>query len=553
METNRLQEIAKQKPSSFCTMCTSICAFELVGLLLSLSIYHPNEIIYILCDSKTKNIIQTMTPQPRLVIKWAVELDTYDGMNRQIMEKMGIWSSFQMSKARVMNIALQESKDTLFLDSDIVITNTIDDIDMNKEIGVSPQYIKKEYLNKTGIYNGGMLWTKHKELPDSWIQYTKTSRYFDQASIEDLVKTYDSFTFEENYNLQCWRMLLSDESPEQIAKHITSSPKEGLLYKNKPLKFIHTHFLDKRFHVFNSVILHHLKNARNFKILSIVYRIIHNKWIIYIPKQPIHGLGHHKNDSFRELPYIFQQHHTDVEVREKENTIHCWIEPNILCYDRPTIQWVNKEVSTCSLFLLGNGDIEIEGKKLKSFIPSLNIKPWIFWPRNPKLLEELLDTKGILSYQSRSIESIFIGNFENNVQEKYRKTDVSWENVLQEYHCTKGSKHKFTPSEYLMKLRDSKFGLCLRGYGSKCHREVELMAFGTVPLITPEVSVKSYMEPLIENKHYIYVENPEELKTKLGQVREEDWNVMSQACYEWYQRNVHSTQCWNNMIEHILY
>ena len=553
METNRLQEIAKQKPSSFCTMCTSICAFELVGLLLSLSIYHPNEIIYILCDSKTKNIIQTMTPQPRLVIKWAVELDTYDGMNRQIMEKIGIWSSFQMSKARVMNIALQESKDTLFLDSDIVITNTIDDIDMNKEIGVSPQYIKKEYLNKTGIYNGGMLWTKHKELPDSWIQYTKTSRYFDQASIEDLVKTYDSFTFGENYNLQCWRMLLSDESPEQIAKHITSSPKEGLLYKNKPLKFIHTHFLDKRFHVFNSVILHHLKNARNFKILSIVYRIIHNKWIIYIPKQPIHGLGHHKNDSFRELPYIFQQHHTDVEVREKENTIHCWIEPNILCYDRPTIQWVNKEVSTCSLFLLGNGDIEIEGKKLKSFIPSLNIKPWIFWPRNPKLLEELLDTKGILSYQSRSIESIFIGNFENNVQEKYRKTDVSWENVLQEYHCTKGSKHKFTPSEYLMKLRDSKFGLCLRGYGSKCHREVELMAFGTVPLITPEVSVKSYMEPLIENKHYIYVENPEELKTKLGQVREEDWNVMSQACYEWYQRNVHSTQCWNNMIEHILY
>ena len=553
METNRLQEIAKQKPSSFCTMCTSICAFELVGLLLSLSIYHPNEIIYILCDSKTKNIIQTMTPQPRLVIKWAVELDTYDGMNRQIMEKMGIWSSFQMSKARVMNIALQESKDTLFLDSDIVITNTIDDIDMNKEIGVSPQYIKKEYLNKTGIYNGGMLWTKHKELPDSWIQYTKTSRYFDQASIEDLVKTYDSFTFGENYNLQCWRMLLSDESPEQIAKHITSSPKEGLLYKNKPLKFIHTHFLDKRFHVFNSVILHHLKNARNFKILSIVYRIIHNKWIIYIPKQPIHGLGHHKNDSFRELPYIFQQHHTDVEVREKENTIHCWIEPNILCYDRPTIQWVNKEVSTCSLFLLGNGDIEIEGKKLKSFIPSLNIKPWIFWPRNPKLLEELLDTKGIFSYQSRSIESIFIGNFENNVQEKYRKTDVSWENVLQEYHCTKGSKYKFTPSEYLMKLRDSKFGLCLRGYGSKCHREVELMAFGTVPLITPEVSVKSYMEPLIENKHYIYVENPEELKTKLGQVREEDWNVMSQACYEWYQRNVHSTQCWNNMIEHILY
>ena len=87
-----------------------------------------------------------MTPQPRLVIKWSVELDAYDGMNRQIMEKNGIWSSFQMSKARVMNIALQESKDTLFLDSDIVITNTIDDIESNEtdcDSNATPQAFTK--------------------------------------------------------------------------------------------------------------------------------------------------------------------------------------------------------------------------------------------------------------------------------------------------------------------------------------------------------------------------------------------------------------------------
>ena len=31
------------KPSSFSSICTSNCAFELVGLLLSLSVFHPNE------------------------------------------------------------------------------------------------------------------------------------------------------------------------------------------------------------------------------------------------------------------------------------------------------------------------------------------------------------------------------------------------------------------------------------------------------------------------------------------------------------------------------
>ena len=50
----------------------------------------------------------------------------------------------------------------------------------------------------------------------------------------------------------------------------------------------------------------------------------------------------------------------------------------------------------------------------------LNVKPWIFWPRRPQLVEKLLEEYPILSYDKREIESIFIGNFENRVQEKYR-------------------------------------------------------------------------------------------------------------------------------------
>ena len=176
-----------------------------------------------------------------------------------------------------------------------------------------------------------------------------------------------------------------------------------------------------------------------------------------------------------------------------------------------------------------------------------------FWPRKPEIVEQILDEKGILNYNERDSESIFIGNFENPVQEKYRNINDNWENVLSEYHCTKGDKHKFTNEEYLMKLRSSKYGLCLRGYGSKCHREVELMAFGTIPVITPEVSIESYMEPLIENIHYLRVNNSSEFKQKISEMDENKWNKMSKACYEWYQRNVYSKNCWNNMIENILY
>jgi len=539
------------KPSSFSSICTSNCAFELVGLLLSLSVFHPNEKMFILCDTKTKEIVDNMTPQPRLQITWFVELDKYDDMNRQIMEQKGIWSEFQMAKAHVIKYALQKVADTLFLDSDIVVTDYINDIDISKEIGVSPQFITQKHINKTGYYNGGMLWTKNKNVPDDWMKFTKTSRYFDQASIEDLAKKYSYFEFGENYNLQCWRLMLSPESPQQIASHITSTDK--LYYKNKPLKFVHTHFLDNRFQQFNSLIIQHLSKAKMYKILAIVYRVIHNKWVLKIPKQPIQGLGHHNNDSYRELPLLMKIQNKDVDVKYVDKTIHCWLEPNILTYDRPTLEWCNQEIASSSLILLGNGDVNVEGQQLKSKIQNMNISPWIFWPRKPMLLEKVLKINGVLSYVERNVESIFIGNFENNVQEKFRKTNASWDTVLTEYHCTKGQHHKFSHEEYLMKLHGSKYGLCLRGYGSKCHREVELMAFGTVPIVTPDVTVSSYMEPLIENTHYILVKTPEELKEKVSNIDKEQWTKMSLACYEWYQRNAHSKHCWKNMIEHILY
>ena len=79
------------------------------------------------------------------------------------------------------------------------------------------------------------------------------------------------------------------------------------------------------------------------------------------------------------------------------------------------------------------------------------------------------------------------------------------------------------------------------------------MAFGTVLIVTPEVSVSSFLEPLIEGTHYIYVTSPNEIKEKLEAITEEKWNQMSKSCYEWYQRNVHSKNCWKNMISKILY
>ena len=539
------------KPSSFSTICTLKCIDELIGLLLSLSLHHPDESIYIMADSATKDTIDNLIPKPKLNIIWKISLDKYSHFNRSQMEQNNLWNEFQLKKSEIITYALEcGEKDVLFLDSDIIVLSEINDIDNTKEIGVSPHYCDKHTTDKVGYYNGGTLWTRTKDLEKYWRLYTKTSRYCEQAPIEDLAKKFSHFEFGENYNFAWWRVhLVSEIEKNKNIKNVTTRNKK-IYYKGNELKYIHTHFHQQRFSLFNNMIISILNKAKRYKELLIIYRVINKCWKIKIPKQPIGGIWNHANDSFRELAFLFNEKNKGVNIDIVDNIGNCSIEPNILLYDRPTLLWENDETSNCSLFLLGNGDIETEGKLLQS--KGLTVKPWIFWPRNPRKLEKLLEI-GILNYEERCSTTIFIGNYENNTQKKYRKTNHNWKSVVDEFHCTSGTTHKFSQEEYLMKLRGSKYGLCLRGFGSKCHREVELMAFGTVPIVTPTVSINSYMNPLVENVHYLKASNPEELKARVANTSKEQWEQMSKACYEWYQRNVHSDNCWDNTITNVLY
>jgi hypothetical protein len=118
---------------------------------------------------------------------------------------------------------------------------------------------------------------------------------------------------------------------------------------------------------------------------------------------------------------------------------------------------------------------------------------------------------------------------------------------------TDGSVHKFNPKDYLLKLAQARYGLCLRGFGVKCHREVELMAFGTVPIVTPNVNTTSYLEPLVEGTHYVRVKNPREVATAVAAVSADQWQTMSAACQDWYRRNVHSDSMWKTFLGRLLY
>lgn len=541
------------RPSSFCTICTHTCYQELLGLLLTLSIHHPNETIYCMVDTKTKEEVEKLSYIMRVNVVFITELDKYSGKDRREMEEEGVWAEFQNTKGLIMKRALEDHPDTLFLDSDIVIINPIECIDNTKKLGLSPHYIRKRDTDKYGYYNGGVAWTSCKEMPEKWRQYTLTSRYYDQASLEDVARDYknDMFVFGKECNFSWWRVFQSNESPNDVLKHLTIKRNVNVFYDDKPLCFVHTHFNLETgaYSQFNNLVLKALLYAKKYGELTAIGRMCDNKWQIMIPKQPQPGKWLHNNDSFRELAVMISEKYNDVVIEDSPDP-HVRLGSAIVLYDRPTKNWFTNALPISSLIFIGNGSMNDEHSTLRNM--GGKTKPWIFWPRNPRHYNDFIEKNRRLSFNERELETVFIGNIENNIQGRYR-ANHNWGDVLTEYHCTKGTKHKFSSTDYLRKLGNSKFGLCLRGFGSKCHREVELMGLGTVPIITPDVSIKDYLDPPIENVHYIYVSSPDELNEKISQINGEKWEEMSLACYDWYMRNVSVEGSWMTTLRAALY
>ena len=262
------------------------------------------------------------------------------------------------------------------------------------------------------------------------------------------------------------------------------------------------------------------------------------KPVVWVPRSDIKGFFGHTGDSFREMARMWGERGY-CEVKEHPVATLCWYnatggdiqDPSSwLLYDRPNLDWLWTAPDVEQAWkngLFGNPE------------PPKGGKAWSFWPRRPKLVEGLV-TAGIpgRGWNQRTKSIVFYGKIENRVQEA-RRTAGNWAATCDEFVMPQGddAKYPFTQEQYLVKLSEARFGLCLAGYGRKCHREVECMAMGCVPVVDKEVDISSYAVPPVEGVHYIRVSGPEEVRQKISSIDEETWTRMSVACRDWWEAN----------------
>jgi hypothetical protein len=514
-------------------------------------------------DTPTRDAVLALALPPRLDVRFRVTLDAYTGRDRKAMEADGSWARFQMAKADVLEAALRAFPDALFLDSDTLITAPLQvPASPAKFLGVSPGFIPAATARHVGFYNGGMLWIRKRagvNIPQLWRLFTRTSRYFDQASIEDLVRKVGpagTHVFGPEYNLQGYRWKLNGH--EATLRHLAAGD-GAILWDGKPVRFIHTHFDRKAFAESNAALLALMETAGMAAHLLIVERIIRRGWLVLLPAQPCEAPKYrHADDSFRELARMWALGIAEkaaagsvpeIVVRSARGENHCWLggRRRVLLFDRPCAQkWADATARTRPLrSLVGNTGYDVLPRAL----------PWIFWPRRPLHMAQFLAAVPPAKLDApRSRQIVLIARFQTGKQIRARALvtrDPGWRAQVDDWHV--GSAVPTLPSRtYIARIAAARFGLCVAGYGPKCHREVELMGVGTVPVVLPGVDIQRYAEPPVEGTHFLRADTPAAL-AGIKKMPHGEWLRMSRAGRDWYARNVAPQGSLRRTLEVALY
>ena len=225
--------------ASLCTISNKLSIAELEIMLKSFRLYHCDIPIYVGGDSFTCKRVE----------KWHIRNVTTKRMipdDLRPAQNCPAWLKLMLKKTDIMDVALDECGDTLFVDADMLFLHSVVGIAVQeREVALSPHYINREDEKKYGRYNGGYVWTSEKVFPQWWRDTTPGSTYYEQQALVHAPTIFATQELKPNHNQSWWR--LDQVGPKERGKRRKLFKVNGgvIMYDRWPLVSVHTHILDK--------------------------------------------------------------------------------------------------------------------------------------------------------------------------------------------------------------------------------------------------------------------------------------------------------------------
>tara|TARA_R110000824_G_scaffold92785_2_gene224801 strand:+ start:1603 stop:2415 length:813 start_codon:yes stop_codon:yes gene_type:complete len=257
----------------------TICEFDL--LKLSLEQYHNCQWV-ISCDDAANEKYKDVENIKCLKL---IKTDDCDH-NHASEEQKDNWMKVMMTKFDAVDELLKSYGHGLFLDSDMIFVNPIEDSVLslfgNKNIDACIcQHMTNDWPTeaKHGLYNGGMFHIKSENFVTQWktlsTQYKKYGFYFEQQPLEFVQRNFNSFNLPINYNIGWWRF---NRPTTQNRLNLLSIKDDKIYFGPKPAVNFHVHTLREigyqnfgQFLVDKIASLMKLTNNKNYKeLLSVL-------------------------------------------------------------------------------------------------------------------------------------------------------------------------------------------------------------------------------------------------------------------------------------------
>lgn len=244
---------------SIATLVNANAIDDLKLLLFSLELWNdPVPNVYIFCDSTSELVISKIQYKGKIITK--AVLNQYTGLSRAQMERTpgvlyeNLFADFTAEKTFLMEWAITESKGgVLFCDADICHMSKLPELPETTRLALSPHFIRKYDAERYGYYNAGFLYIEDIQIAENWRKLCKTSTFFEQKCLEDLIHVVEKTDFHEfpiQINYGWWRLWQGTQTPEILQKDWSFLRKgdsnSGICVQGIPLQSIHTHFAEKK-------------------------------------------------------------------------------------------------------------------------------------------------------------------------------------------------------------------------------------------------------------------------------------------------------------------
>ena len=245
---------------SIATMATLPVYDELVLLLRSIALFHPDIPIFISAQSIVKKRLEQENGLPTN-ITITLGLEKYGNKSWKLLSAPEA-IEFLSQKSIIIEQALKHHPNSLFVDSDITMASPLGLVDDSKDLGLA--LTVPERITSFGKYNAGWIFVNNKKFPHWWrnAMAKGSSPFIEQICLNDVTKHFNIFHFLPNYNFSPDGQLsyFAVESKKWFHRllRINSDTNKGITYKDRSIVSFHYRYYRTYFPSWHYFIMMHL-------------------------------------------------------------------------------------------------------------------------------------------------------------------------------------------------------------------------------------------------------------------------------------------------------